>query len=658
MEDKAFCDSNVVIKELTGEDIVVENDGTFEIETKSIIPRIALQRRDDVYLTENMLKNMSSEHQKEEQSNVGEDANPLNRSDGNLANPLLKKDTNDDKRRLDEVNMETVGDDNADDDGVDKTLPIDRGWAWMILLASLLVHFIVIGQLKCFGIVFVQFQRRFSSSSTETSVIMTVNNAAYSITALLSMTIGSNIPTRRALVIGTTLACIGPILTGFIYDVRVAYITVGAVTGVANAFIMPLMSTEVSSFFVKRRGFANNAMNIGCNLGGIALAPLFTKCFEYYGYTGALILITGLNLQILVMTCLMRPLSFYRGKKTKAEKSKDSIVDAEEEQKLLDKDYSTDDTLLAKEMHSGVYDTKTKYSKESSVSSNLQRQIFLSEGSLMRTDKYTRQKLKPHSNAVRFASTDLLHSSSLDLTLFKQSGDEENKRQKSELVDGTPNTCYLASRRMLAKLIDTKLLSNPVFQYYLVVNALLCAGASMTFSYLPTHAIELGISADMAAMLISIPNILGIPSKFIFGFLSDKGWCHRSTLIAITCFILGMVAQCVHFMTSFGTLLIYALMGELLQGAYFTLHVVVIIDILGMENLKGALGFISLVQGITSGVCMPIAGYLRDYSGSYTYTFTFIGSLLLSGASLCYFVPNVHTWHLNKLKQKQAVEEK
>ncbi|KAL4225682.1 hypothetical protein ACF0H5_016371 [Mactra antiquata] len=426
--------------------------------------------------------------------------------------------------------------------------------------------------------------------------------------ALLSMTKGSNIPTRTALVIGTTLACIGPFLTGFINDVRVAYITVGVASGVAIGFIMPLMSTEVSSFFVKRRGMANNAMNIGCNLGGIALAPLFTKLFEYYGYTGALILITGLNLQIFVMTCLMRPLSFYQGKKTKAEKSKDSIVNAEEEKKLLDKGYNIDDTRLTKETRNAEYDTNTKYSLESSANSNLRRQKFLSEGNLMRTDYSTTQKLKPHSNAVRFASTDLLHSSFIDLTSFKQSGDEKNKRQKSELVDDTPNTSYSAGRRKHAKLIDTKLLFNPVLQYYLLVNAFLCAGEAMTYSYLPTHAIELGISADMVAMLVSIPNILGIPSKFIFGFLSDKGWCHRSTLIAITCFILGMVAQFVHFMTSFGTLLIYAVMAELLQGVYSSLHVVVVIDILGMENLKGALGLICLVQGITACVSMPIAG--------------------------------------------------
>ncbi|KAL4225681.1 hypothetical protein ACF0H5_016370 [Mactra antiquata] len=101
MVDKAY-------NKLTAEDFAVENDGTFEMEPISVIPQIGLQRRDRVNLPDisikrdasdiDMLKNVSSEHHKEGQSNVGEDMDPLNRSDGNLANPLLKEDTNDDKR--------------------------------------------------------------------------------------------------------------------------------------------------------------------------------------------------------------------------------------------------------------------------------------------------------------------------------------------------------------------------------------------------------------------------------------------------------------------------------------------------------------------------------------------------------------------------------
>ncbi|KAL4220300.1 hypothetical protein ACF0H5_020708 [Mactra antiquata] len=567
-------------------------------------------------------------------------------------------------------NSDTDGDVNEvnkDTDEDNKNLPIDRGWAWVILIASVLMHFIIIGQLKCFGILFVQFQRRFGSGSSETSIIYTMMNAAYSVTALLILTVGSSVPTRTCLTIGTIIMCIGSAITGIIHDVRIAFITAGAATGVASAFAMPQISTTISEYFVKRRGFANNFMNVGVSLGGIALAPILTKLFETYGFTGTYILITGLNLQLFVITCLIRPVSFYR--KLYRKVLRETVSNGEEGQKLVSANRNSnksDENMCAKQSDNAIHEGNTKHFvtnnkpkamllKQWSVHGDVRRRRYFSESDSVRSNgSLTKNTHQPIYNG-RFASTDFLNSSLMDLTLLRESDDDKfnNKALEYESSDlKETETCKIALRRLISKLFDFKLLSNPVFQYYLVVNALLCTGCSMAIAYLPTHAIESGVSEDMAALLVSVPSILDILSKIIFGFLSDKGWCHRSTLIAITCFVLGIVALFVHFMTSFGTMLIYAVVAGLFQGVYFALFVVVIIDILGMENLKGALGFISLVQGVTGGACLPVAGYLRDYSGSYNYTFTFIGSLLISGAILCYFVPNVHTWHLNKLKQK------
>lgn len=549
----------------------------------------------------------------------------------------------------------------------DTNLPRDRGWAWVILLASVYAHFIVIGQLKCFGIIFVQLQLRYGSSSSETSLIFTLMNVSYSISALIIMTIGGSLSARKSVFIGATITSIASMITAFIHDVNIAIMTIGVASGVANAFIMPLVATIISEYFVQKRGLANNVGNCGVSLGAIVLAPVVTKLFEAYSYTGTYIILTGLNLQLFIIGCLFRPISFY-----KRVSSPQPFIEIDNEKDVVTKDskinFKRNGTnpptllqmrLLGKDHRNAQTEFKRQLSEiESESRLQIRRRRTVSESE-------TGNPLQPHaaehsslfnSTLARFASTDVVNNSLLDLTLTGSKQDF-NHRNAIDTSDES-RTCIQSFRRTvinsLKRLFDTKLLSKIEFQYFLVCNVFLCSGSGLVSAFLPPLAFENGVSNDMVALMVSVLSIVEFFSKFVVGYISDKKWCHRSTLIAIASFILGVAAQFLHFTTTFSTIMIYAVISGLLQGVYFSLFVVVILDILSFDEFKGALGFTSLIQGIASGICMPVVGYLRDYTGQYTYPYNFIGSTLIIGAVLIYFVPNVHEWSQKRAKEKHS----
>lgn len=352
--------------------------------------------------------------------------------------------------------------------------------------------------------------------------------------------------------------------------------------GLANAFVIPQLSTIISVYFVNRRGFANNMANSGVSLGAIVLAPIVTKSFEYYAYTGTYIVFTGLNVQLFVIACLLTPMSFYKNIISRRRNaSKEFDIREEEQDKLIDASNKDTESAI------GHFDRQLSHIvalNHSKLQVDARRRRVVSESEYVTQLNTTSTHSLFNSSIARFASTDVMNNSMLDITLTNRESYEQSNHQMKA------NTCCQAIKvtiiRSLMKIFDMKLLSKPVFQYFLICNAFLCAGCGLAGAYLPTLAIENGVSNDLVALMVSLMSVIEFSSRFVLGYLSDKMWCHRSTLIAIATVILGFMAQFLHLMTTFSTIMIYAVVAGLLQGVYFALFVVVILDILTYDDFK------------------------------------------------------------------------
>jgi len=78
------------------------------------------------------------------------------------------------------------------------------------------------------------------------------------------------------------------------------------------AFIHPPMLAIIGVYFNKHRGLANSIFTSGGAIGGLAFGPVVVRLFQEYKYTGALLIVSGMLMNIFLAGLLMRPLELFQ----------------------------------------------------------------------------------------------------------------------------------------------------------------------------------------------------------------------------------------------------------------------------------------------------------------------------------------------------------
>lgn len=134
----------------------------------------------------------------------------------------------------------------------------------------------------------------------------------------------------------------------------------------------------------------------------------------------------------------------------------------------------------------------------------------------------------------------------------------------------------------------------------------------MPYVYLAAQAEALEISKVHASYLISAIGAANTVGRIILGYVSDKPWVNRLHVYNMCLTICGIATALSALCTGFWGLAIYASVFGFTIGAYVGLTSVILVDLLGLENLTNAFGLLLLFQGIASFVGPPIGGRVRD----------------------------------------------
>ncbi|KAM4635935.1 monocarboxylate transporter 12 isoform 1-T2 [Discoglossus pictus] len=164
----------------------------------------------------------------------------------------------------------------------------------------------------------------------------------------------------------------------------------------------------------------------------------------------------------------------------------------------------------------------------------------------------------------------------------------------------------------------------------------LAYGCSPLFVYLVPYALNVGVSHQEAAFLMSILGVIDIVGNITFGWLTDRRALKKHRYV---CYLtaVGMDGLCCLFLPllrSFPLLVPFSVTFGYFDGAYVALIPVVTGDVVGTSSLSSALGLVFFLHAVPYLVSPPIAGLLVDTTGNYTAAF------LLSGFSMifCAFI--------------------
>ena len=74
---------------------------------------------------------------------------------------------------------------------------------------------------------------------------------------------------------------------------------------------------------------------------------------------------------------------------------------------------------------------------------------------------------------------------------------------------------------------------------------------------------------------------------------------------------------------------------SLITATWTSLRPIILVELLGINNLTSAFGLLAMFQGVAFIVGPPIAGILYDVSGSYKIPFILAGSAFILSGSIC-----------------------
>ncbi|XP_075418303.1 monocarboxylate transporter 6 [Tenrec ecaudatus] len=185
----------------------------------------------------------------------------------------------------------------------------ESGWAWVVLLASMLSQGLTLGFPTCTGVFFTQLQHDFQASNSETSWFPSILTAVLHAGGPLCSILVGHFGCRSTVMLGGMLACLGLVTSSFSTTLSQLYVTAGLITGLGMCFSFQASITVLGYYFSRRRALANALASVGVSLG-IMLWPLLSRyLLEDLGWRGTFFVFGGILLHCCVSGAILRPVA-------------------------------------------------------------------------------------------------------------------------------------------------------------------------------------------------------------------------------------------------------------------------------------------------------------------------------------------------------------
>ena len=148
-----------------------------------------------------------------------------------------------------------------------------------------------------------------------------------------------------------------------------------------------------------------------------------------------------------------------------------------------------------------------------------------------------------------------------------------------------------------------------------------------------------------------VSNTVG---RVVAGCISDLSWINSLLVTNLALLFGGVSISILPFCTSYEAFVVITILFGFFAAAYISLTSIILVDLLGLDNLTSAFGLLSLFKGVSSVMGSPIAGAVFDATGNYDISFYMAGSFLV-GASLVSF--SAQALQMKKLKNLLSGEE-
>ncbi|KAK7090601.1 uncharacterized protein [Littorina saxatilis] len=210
----------------------------------------------------------------------------------------------------------------------ESAIPIDRGWAWMVVVGCFGMHVLVVGGVKSFGVLFVELQQLFNVSAKQLGIVHGLASVLMMGLGPVSNALSVRYSCRAVVFAGGLLIGCGFVASAWVPSFHWLYFTYSILTGLGSALAYAPSVVMVGHHFHKRRALANGISVSGSAVGSFLLPNLMQHLLNQYGLRGALLVIGGIMLHVCLAAVLFRPFSSYKSRGVSAKRKKASSESA------------------------------------------------------------------------------------------------------------------------------------------------------------------------------------------------------------------------------------------------------------------------------------------------------------------------------------------
>ncbi|XP_070172884.1 monocarboxylate transporter 5-like [Littorina saxatilis] len=186
--------------------------------------------------------------------------------------------------------------------------PPDGGWGWVVVFSSFLIHVIADGIVYSFGVFLMVFVDHFKSGRGETSWVGSLQPAVTFTVGPLASSLTNRYGCRKVTIVGAFICATGFVISVFAPNLYYLYFSSGIMAGLGFGLIYLPAIVSVAQYFEKRRAFATGLAVCGSGFGTFVMAPLTEFLLQEYGWRGAMLILGGVILNVVVCGAVFRPL--------------------------------------------------------------------------------------------------------------------------------------------------------------------------------------------------------------------------------------------------------------------------------------------------------------------------------------------------------------
>ncbi|XP_067951518.1 monocarboxylate transporter 12-like [Watersipora subatra] len=478
-------------------------------------------------------------------------------------------------------------------------LPIDEGWAWVIVAAACCLFGLQAGGFKCQGILLVELVENFEGIYS-TSTLIWIVNLKYCLSGLTAPLTGYLVVKfshRIVAIIGVLLTCTSYIGLAYAPSFPAILLLHSIPCGLGEGMIFLSALLVSNQYFDKKKALALGIIASGSGIAAIILPHIYRVLFDNYSFSGACLLLGGVYLQLVLPACLYRPISFYARHSQSRQNRSEEIRLAEETE------------------HHGIDSTR--------VHPNCTSQ----KGSRERSLSLSCQKSVDDSLAVPFCSQPQVNTIS-DSQLFKSIGD----------VAGSAIFIPTNTQKVAISSLDQEEYSKEKFNWrvillpkFLIVVISVCLyafGMATVYSAIAGLGKELGVPKSTIAVALMISGFVEIPCRISNGLFADKKLITSTAQYALALFIPGLMCLiCAQVSGLAGIALV--LTGMSTAGtSVFSLIPMVIIELVGSKYVTSGMSIQVLGQSLAFLPSSYITGAIYDTYGSWRVVFYYLAGVI------------------------------